>query len=63
MNKYIITYGVHEHEGFDGYELHKTKPIPATSAIEAAERFRDIFETNEGVPCEIHSIKLVANEN
>jgi hypothetical protein len=61
MNYYIITYGVHEHEGFDGYQLQSTKPIPASSAIEAAERFRDVFESNEGVSCEIHSIKLVKN--
>ena len=59
MNKYIITYGVHEHEGFDGYELHHTKPIPAISATEAAEKFSDLFESNEGRPCEIHSIKLI----
>ena len=59
MNKYIITYGVHEHEGFDGYELHHTKPIPAESEEAAADLFRDIFESQEGRECEIHSIKLI----
>jgi hypothetical protein len=59
MNNYIITYGVHEHDGFDGYDLHSTKPIPASCEEEAADIFRDAFESMEGRPCEIHSIKLI----
>jgi len=59
MNYYIITYGVHEHEGFDGFQLQSTKPIPAESEEAAADLFRDIFESKEGRECEIHSIKLV----
>lgn len=61
MNHYIITYGVHEHEGFDGFQLHKTKPIPASSEEEASQLFSDQFESMEGTPCEIHSIKLINN--
>ena len=59
MNKYIIIYGDYQHEGFDGYELQSTKPFYASSATEAAEKFSDLFESNEGRPCEIHSIKLI----
>lgn len=59
MNKYIIIYGDYEHEGFDGFQLQSTKPIPAESEEAAADLFRDIFESQEGRECEIHSIKLI----
>ena len=59
MNNYIIIYGDYEHDGFDGYELQSTKPIPANSEQEAAELFSNQFESMEGRPCEIHSIKLI----
>ena len=59
MNKYIIIFGDYEHEGFDGFQLQSTKPIPAESEEEAADLFRDIFESKEGRECEIHSIKLI----
>ena len=59
MNKYIIIYGDYEHEGFDGFQLQSTKPIPAESEEAAADIFRDIFESKEGRECEIHSIKLI----
>ena len=61
MNKYIITFGFHDNEGFDGFRVADSKPIPANSEDEACELFRDVFESNEGVPCEIHSIKLINN--
>jgi len=59
MNKYIITYGF-DYEDGEGFQIGHTKPIPAKSEDEACDLFRDQFENLEGIPCEIHSVKLVA---
>jgi hypothetical protein len=59
MNNYIITFGFHTHEGFDGFNVATSKPIPASCEEEAADIFRDAIECMEGRECEIHSIKLI----
>ncbi len=47
MNKYIITFTA------DGYPLAHTKPIEAENDQEAAAKFKDQFESLEGIPVTI----------
>jgi|TARA_R110000822_G_scaffold14551_4_gene51070 hypothetical protein len=55
MKKYVVTFGYHEHEGFDGYQIGKTKPFYAKDEEDAYE----LFEATNDMNFECISIKLI----
>jgi len=55
MKKYVVTFGYHEHEGFDGYQIGKTKSFYAKDEEEAYE----FFEATNDMNFECVSIKLI----
>jgi hypothetical protein len=57
MKKYVVTYGYHDHEGFDGYQIEKTKPFYAKDEEDAWE----IFEASNDLNFEYVSIELINN--
>lgn len=59
MQKYIVTFGFEDPD--DGeYQIVKSKPILAENEDEACIMLKDQFESMEGMPCEIHSVKLIS---
>lgn len=58
MNKYIVTFGFEDQDEGE-YRIAKSKPIPAENEDEACIKLKDQFESMEGIPCEIHSVKII----
>lgn len=54
MNYYLVTFG---YKGDDGYEIVTSKPILANSEEEASMMLKKDFEMNEGISCDIISVK------
>lgn len=54
MNYYLVTFG---YKGDDGYEIVTSKPILANSEDEASMMLKEDFEMNEGISCDIISVK------
>lgn len=54
MNYYLVTFG---YNGDDGYEIVTSKPILANSEDEASMMLKQDFEMNEGISCDIISVK------
>lgn len=60
MDKYIVTFGFEDPN--DGeYQIAKSKPILAESEDAACILLKDQFESLEGMPCDIRSVKLINN--
>lgn len=51
---YLVTFG---YKGDDGYEIVTSKPILANSEEEASMKLKQDFEMNEGISCDIISVK------
>jgi hypothetical protein len=60
MNKYVITYGFHDQDE-NHYRIGKTKSINAKDEDEASIKFKDQFESLEGIPVDIIKVELVTN--
>ena len=52
MKRFIVTFG---YQSDEGYQLGKSKPIPAKDANEAELTLKDQIESYEGVECDIIS--------
>lgn len=52
MKKFIVTFGFN---GDEGYQIVKSKPIPAKDEDEACITLKDQFEMTEGISCNIIS--------
>lgn len=59
MEKYIVTFGFEDDGG--EYQIAKSKPILAESEDAACILLKDQFESLEGMPCDIRSVKLINN--
>ena len=53
MKNFIVTFGFN---GDEGYQVVKSKPIPAKDEQEACIELKDQFEMNEGISCNIISV-------
>ena len=60
MKKYVITYGFHDQDEND-YRIGKTKSINAKDEDDASIKFKDQFESFEGIPVDIIKVELVTN--
>jgi hypothetical protein len=56
MNNYVVTFGFN---GDNGYEVVKSKPIPAEGDTEACIILKDQFEMHEGIQCDIISVTKI----
>lgn len=54
MNKYIVTYSYNA--GF-GVKQAESFPIEAEDEEDASIKFKDVFESAEGISCNIISVK------
>lgn len=60
MNYYVITFGFEDRDENE-YKVAKSKNILAENEDEACTMLIDQFEMNEGVDCDIISVKLIEN--
>jgi hypothetical protein len=60
MNYYVITFGFEDTDENE-YKVAKSKSILAENEDEACTMLIDQFEMNEGVDCDIISVKLIEN--
>ena len=60
MNYYVVTFGFEDSDEGE-YQISKSKPILAENEDDACILLKDQFESMEGSPCDIHSVKLVTN--
>ncbi len=49
-NRYVITFGF---EGENGFQVQKSKPIPANDEQEACQMLSNQFENYEGISIDI----------
>lgn len=60
MQKYIVTFGFEDPDNGE-YQIARSKPIPAENEDEACIKLKDQFESMEGMPCDVRSVKLITN--
>ena len=60
MNYYVVTFGFEDSDENE-YKVAKSKSILAENEQEACIMLIDQFEMNEGVDCDIISVKLIEN--
>ncbi len=54
MKNFIVTFGFN---GDEGYQVVKSKPIPAKDEQEACITLKDQFEMTEGISCTVISVE------
>jgi len=58
MQEYIVTFGFEDPDNGE-YQIAKSKPILAENEDAACNLLKDQFESVEGMPCDIRSVKLI----